>query len=266
MLSRLLDAPLPRRTGRSLSRPSRQPGAFRAGGRLARAARRITEAHLDARSHEKIAPDLRTRRLVYGLSRIFSDLCEVHGIRPRVSGPVPRGPVILVANHVSYIDALVLAGIVPAMPISKVEVGSWPLIGGVARRYGVTFVDRGNATSGAKALLRARTALESGLSVLNFPEGTTTRGESVLPFKRGVFGLAQRMEVPIVPVALRLDDPDMCWVGDDPFLPHYMGALRRDQVGVGVRFGCPMTVGRYRSAEDLAEEARAMTEHLLCDA
>lgn len=264
MLTRLVTLPRPGRRPVGGSRSESEP--VRVGRRLARTARRITEAHWDARTHELVAPDQRPRRLIYGLSRIFADLCEVHGIRPRVSGPVPHGPVILVSNHVGYIDALILAGIVPAMPISKTEFDSWPLIGRVARRYGVTFVDHGDTVSGARALLRARAALDCGLSVLNFPEGTTSTGESVLPFHRGIFGLARRMEVPVVPVALRLDDPDLCWVGDDRFLPHYLGALRRSEIGLHIRFGCPMTVGRYRSAEDLADEAQAMTEHLLRDA
>lgn len=264
MLTRLLGAALPQGGRLPVYRARPEGRNLRATRRLTRAARRIAMAHRDARAHEVAPTEQLPRRLVYGLSRLSADLSEIHGIRPRVSGPVPRGPVILVSNHVGYIDALILAGIVPALPISKIEVASWPLIGKVARRYGVTFVDRADPMSGARALLRARRALDLGLSVLNFPEGTTTRGESVLPFRRGVFGLARRMEVPVVPVALRLDDPDMSWVGDDPFVPHYLESLRRNEIGLQVTFGCPMTVRRYRSAEDLAHEARAVTEHLLC--
>jgi len=263
MLTRLLDTARPNWRRLPVGRARPEAEMFRASRRLARTVRRVAEARWDVRAHARALPEQRPRRLVYGLSRVFADLCVLHGIHPRVSGPAPRGPVVLVSNHVGYVDPLILAGIVPALPISKIEVGSWPLIGGVARRYGVAFVNRGNPLSGARALLRARQALESGLSVLNFPEGTTTRGESVLPFKRGIFGLARRLDVPVVPVALRLDDPDMSWVGDDLFLPHYLGSLRREEIGLQVRFGFPMTVSRYRSTEDLAQEAHAMTEHLL---
>lgn len=263
MLTRFLETTLPSGRKAPVGHAHPEPAQLRAGRRLARIARRIAEAHRDARVHEQAPAELQPRRLAYGLSRVFADLCEIQAIRPRVSGSVPQSPVILVANHVGYIDPVILAGILPAMPISKVEVGSWPVLGRVARRYGVAFVERGDPMSGARALLRARRALDLGLSVLNFPEGTTTRGDTVLPFKRGIFGLARRLHVPVVPVALQLDDPDMSWVGDDPFLPHYLKSLAREEIGLQVRFGCPMSAERYRSADDLAVEAHAMTEHLL---
>jgi lyso-ornithine lipid O-acyltransferase len=164
---------------------------------------------------------------------------------------------------VSYLDALVLVGLVPAVPIAKLEVSRWPLVGGVARRHGVLFVDRADAASGATALRRARRALASGLSVLNFPEGTTSSGEQVLPFRRGIFGLARVASVPVVPVALRFDDPELAWHGDALFLPHYLGLLRRRDATLRVRFGGPLTPERYGSAADLAGEARAAVEHLL---
>lgn len=209
------------------------------------------------------APRGPERSRIYALSRLFADLCAAHDWDVRVRGPVPAGPVLLVANHVSYLDALVLAGLVPAVPISKVEVSRWPVIGGVARRHGVLFVDRSDAASGARILRRARSALASGLSVLNFPEGTTSSGEQVLPFRRGIFGLARIASVPVVPVALRFDDPELAWHGDALFLPHYLGLLRRRATTVHVRFGGALTPERYGSAADLASEARASVEHLL---
>jgi 1-acyl-sn-glycerol-3-phosphate acyltransferase len=180
-----------------------------------------------------------------------------------VTGPIPAGPVVLVANHVSYLDPVVLVGLVPAVPISKREISHWPLIGGVARRHGVLFVDRSDAGSGARALRGARRALASGISVLNFPEGTTSGGEQVLPFRRGIFGLARHARVPVVPVSLRFDDPDLAWHGDALFLPHYAKLLARRDVTVRVRFGGPLTPERYGSAADLADEARAAVEHML---
>jgi hypothetical protein len=76
---------------------------------------------------------------------------------------------------------------------------------------GVVFVARGDAHSGARALRSAEAALAGGLPVLNFPEGTTTSGRSVLPFRSGVFGLARRTAAPVVPIALAYDPP--CWRG-----------------------------------------------------
>ena len=55
-----------------------------------------------------------------------------------------------------------------------------------------------------------------------FPEGTTSAGDCVLPFKRGIFGVARRLGVPVVPVALRYDSPSDCWIGSENFLSHYV--------------------------------------------
>jgi len=226
-----------------------------------RAIRRAkTRARLAARQ------GLPLRAHAFALSRMFSEVCASHGLAIVVSGPVPCGPVVLAANHVGYLDPLVLGGIVPCLPIAKREVASWPLIGGVARRHGVLFVRRGDARSGARALLAARRALARGVSVLNFPEGTTTAGTSVLRFRRGIFGLAMRARVTVVPVAISYDDQDLAWVGDAIFLPHYLRTLRRERIVVRVRFGCAMTPSRYGGADALAEEAQVVVEHLLSGA
>jgi 1-acyl-sn-glycerol-3-phosphate acyltransferase len=179
-----------------------------------------------------------------------------------VSGPVPAGPVVLVANHVSWLDPLALARLLPCVPFAKREVSTWPIIGAIGRQHGVVFVDRRDAWSGALGLRSALRALAAGVSVLNFPEGTTTTGESMLPFRRGVFGLARLARVPVVPAALGCDDPDLTWTGSDLFLPHYLRTIARRESVIRVRFGWPMTPERYGSAEDLAREARAAVQHL----
>lgn len=259
------------RIGAALPRPGsvgwpRVPVPWSAGAVAARRALRslvLVRAATRGRTTREAADPAPERAAVYALSRLFADLCNVHGWRVRASGPIPAGPVVLVANHVSYLDPVVLVGLVPALPVSKREVARWPLIGGVARRHGVLFVDRADPASGARVLRSARRALAGGLSVLNFPEGTTSDGESVLPFRRGIFGLARHARVPVVPVALRFDDPDLAWCGDALFLPHYGRLLARDGATIRVRFGGPLTPERYGGAADLADEARAAVEHML---
>lgn len=188
-------------------------------------------------------------------------LCDRHGIRVRVSGPVPRGPAILVANHLGYLDPLVLAGLVPCAPIAKREASGWPLIGRALGGLGVIFVERGRAESGARALRQARRVLAAGVSVLVFPEGTTTVGDRVLPFHRGAFGLARRLGVSVVPVAIAMPDAGCCWVGDDDFLPHYLRFAARASVTVDVRFGAPLTVAEARAG---AEASRRVVDALRC--
>jgi 1-acyl-sn-glycerol-3-phosphate acyltransferase len=189
------------------------------------------------------------------LSRAFASLAGAHGLSIAVAGEPPRRPCVLVANHLSYLDPIALLALVPAHPICKGEVGRWPLIGQVARSRGVLLVDRASVWSGARVLRAAVAALRAGASVLNFPEGTTTRGDRVLPFRRGIFGAARLAGVPIVPVALTYADPDAPWVGDETFVPHYLRTAAKQRVEVGVSFGPPLWPGR-RSAVELAAEAR----------
>jgi 1-acyl-sn-glycerol-3-phosphate acyltransferase len=233
----------------------------RAAGRVRSAMRAIRRAK--ARSRAASLEGLPLRAQAFALSRMMTEVCASHGVVVVTSGPVPCGPVVLVANHVGYLDPLVLGGAVPCLPIAKHEVASWPLIGSAGRRHGVMFVRRGDAWSGARALLAARRALAGGVSVLNFHEGTTTAGASVLRFQRGIFGLAARTRVSVVPVAIAYDDEDLAWTGDALFLPHYLRTLRRERTVARLRFGCAMTPSRYGSAASLAEEAQAVVAHLL---
>lgn len=236
----------------------------RAGMRLAMLRRSVAIARRTLRGQAAgaDAPTL-VRRQAFGLTRLFAEICATSGVQIAVSGPIPQGPVVMVANHVGYLDAIVLASLVPCAPVAKREVAGWPWLGAVGRQHGVLFVERGDAWSGARALRRAGRVLASGISVLNFPEGTTTEGDAILPFRRGIFGVARHAGVPVVPVALGFDDPELAWTGGSLFLPHFLRTLARREIVARVRFGCAMTPARYGGADDLAREARAVVEHLL---
>jgi 1-acyl-sn-glycerol-3-phosphate acyltransferase len=197
------------------------------------------------------------------LRDVCADVCRLHGFEVRVEGALPRRPAILVANHVSYADAPVLAGLVPCTVIAKGEVRGWPVIGGGADALGVIFVRRGDALSGARALRQGMRALATGVSVLGFPEGTTSRGSDVLPFKRGLFGLAQLMGVPIVPVALCYGSSALAWTGDSWFLPHYLSTAMRPRSLVRVRLGAPISPLCARRPAELAAEVRSAIRSLL---
>lgn len=190
------------------------------------------------------------------LSWLAENLCALHGLRAQLRGTPPRAPCVLVANHLSYFDPVVLAAQTPLTAVAKLDVAAWPLIGDTCRRLGVTFVDREDGMSGAYALRKALRSLAQGVSVLVFPEGTTTHGDVVLPFRRGIFGAAQLAGVPVVPVALRYDRPGVAWVGDDAFLPHYVRAMAEPCTRVTVEYLSPLTVERGTSAEGMAEAAR----------
>jgi 1-acyl-sn-glycerol-3-phosphate acyltransferase len=234
-------------------------------GPIGRASRRFTRASmfvLDASVHVKtrlrpLDDCARTslRRQDY-LAFLAENMCAMHGLTVGHCGTPPRGPAILVANHVSYLDPIAIMSVVPSLAIAKHEVASWPVLGELARGLDLLLVDRADPHSGARALLRARTLLARGASILVFPEGTTTLGDDVLPFKRGMFGLARRLALPVVPVALDYLDEGMAWVGDASFLPHYFKTSSHPQVGVRLEFGEPMFAEPRERAEQFAARVR----------
>jgi 1-acyl-sn-glycerol-3-phosphate acyltransferase len=197
------------------------------------------------------------------LQRVCVDLCRVHGFDVRVEGVMPSRPAILVANHVSYVDAPVLGALAPCTVIAKGEVRRWPILGAGAAALGVTFVERGDAWSGARALRHALRALQAGVSVLGFPEGTTSSGEDVLPFRRGLFGLARLAGVPVIPIAIHYGSPDLRWFGDSWFLPHYLRTAMRPSSLVQVRIGRAIAPTTFHSAEDLSHRARSAVRSML---
>jgi 1-acyl-sn-glycerol-3-phosphate acyltransferase len=237
---------------------AKMPSAF--GAPLVRTSSRVARVGAFALERwsrlkfEANSASLRERALE--LSWLAENLCALHGLRAQLHGTLPRTPSVLVANHLSYFDPVVLAAHTPLTAVAKLDVAAWPLIGDSCRRLGVTFVDREDGMSGAYALRKALRALEQGVSVLVFPEGTTTYGDQVLPFKRGIFGAARRAGVPVVPIALAYDRPGVAWVGDDPFLPHYVRAMAEPCTRVRVEYLSPLTSERGQSAEGMAEAAR----------
>jgi lyso-ornithine lipid O-acyltransferase len=166
---------------------------------------------------------------------------------------------------VSWLDPLVVASLLPCVPISKLDLSGWPVIGSIARDLGVVFVSRGDALSGLRVLRRAEAALAHGLPVLNFPEGTTSTGESVLPFRKGLFGIARTARVPVVPIAIAYDPPELAWVGDDSFLPHWLQLAGARRARAFVRLGPPISLPAHARALDVARAAHAEVSRLLQD-
>jgi len=164
---------------------------------------------------------------------------------------------------VSHVDPLVIATLKPLLPIAKGEISTWPMIGRVARYLGIMFVRRDSAISGAGVLRRSLRALQQGVSVLNFPEGTTSLGREVLPFKRGIFGLAAITGTPIIPVALRFEPQGMAWVGEAYFIPHCLKAFARPRWTAYVSLGENLYGHPLIPAEELADASRLEIIRLL---
>lgn len=188
---------------------------------------------------------------------------QLHGVELEAGGAMPFGAALLASNHVSWLDPLVVASILPCVPVSKLDVGAWPVVGALARDLGVVFVSRGDPRSGVRALRAAEAALRRGLPVLNFPEGTTTDGLAVLPFRKGLFGVALAAGVAVVPVAIAYDPPELAWVGADRFVPHWLKLASKRRARARVRFGAPLSPADHSCAADLAAAAHRDVSTLL---
>jgi 1-acyl-sn-glycerol-3-phosphate acyltransferase len=150
---------------------------------------------------------------------------------------------LLVSNHCSYLDIVVLSAVLPCVFVSKAEVERWPIFGPYARWSGSVFVRRHDRSDAARANVGIGDALREGVPVVLFPEGTTTDGSHILRFHSTMLQPAIDAGAPITPCAIRyeLDDGDpareACWWGDMKLLPHLWNLLGKKTVRARVSFG-----------------------------
>lgn len=211
----------------------------------------------------RMAPPRNMREAAHRLAGALGAVGRAHDLTVTTRGTIPRGTALIVANHVSYLDPLAIVPVCPSLPIAKGEVASWPVIGPIGAALGVTFVARDNPMARARVLHRVHNLLAQGVPVLNFPEGTTTPGDRVLPFYRATFGIAQRLGVPVVPVAVKYKDPATAWCNAATFLPHYVRTAGQNRVEVELTFGAPMSPRSGELPEDMAARARNIITRLL---
>ncbi|MEV4277101.1 lysophospholipid acyltransferase family protein [Actinoplanes xinjiangensis] len=142
-------------------------------------------------------------------------ILAVLGVRLVWRGPAPRPGSLLVANHVSWLDVLALATVLPARMVAKHDVRAWPGIGGAAVRAGTIFIDRTRPSALPGTVAEVAGALRAGHSVVLFPEGTTYCGPERGPFRSALFQSAIDAGAPVVPVSIGYDSTEAAFVGDD---------------------------------------------------
>lgn len=178
------------------------------------------------------------------------------GVRVEVEGRPPSGPVLLVANHLSYIDVIALAAGFDAAFIAKSEVAGWPLLGILSRQMGTIFIDRRRRRDILRVNALVERYLREGRSVILFPEGTTTGGEGVLPFKSSLLEPAARLgqSVRFATLGYRTHplDPQpsesVCWWREMEFAPHLFRMFALRGIVAEVRFGETGIVAADRKA------------------
>ena len=166
--------------------------------------------------------------------RVFGVQIEAHGTAPEAG--------LLVGNHLSYLDILVLSALVPAVFVSKIEIRNWPVFGWFGRMAGTLFVERARRSDVARTGAEIRAVLAGGHVVVLFPEGTSWNGRELLPFKSSLLEPIVGCSHPltIAGIGYTLADGsvenDVCYWGNMTFFPHLVRLMSRKQVRVRVRF------------------------------
>lgn len=132
--------------------------------------------------------------------------CDIVGLQIVVKGEPVMGPVLMVANHVSWLDILLLASVANPRFLSKAEIRKWPLIGWAGQQIDTLFIQRGQRSASEAASNGIALGLTQGNRVLIFPEGTTTEGKAVGRLHARLFGAAISTNSPVQPIVIHYTD------------------------------------------------------------
>lgn len=206
-------------------------------------------------------------------------LCRILGVRIVVHGRRHRrSAVLFIANHSSWLDIPVMSAVIPGSFVAKSEIQGWPIFGFLAKLQRTVFVERERRSRTAESRDELVQRLEGGDNLILFPEGTSSDGNRVLPFKSALFGAAE-IEVPrrdgsrgpvvVQPVTVsytKLQGMPMgrdyrsffTWYGDMELAPHLMHALGFGPITAEIEFHAPLTVAEAGSRKALARHCETV--------
>jgi 1-acyl-sn-glycerol-3-phosphate acyltransferase len=206
-------------------------------------------------------------------------VCRILGITLKIDGAVARDvPVLLVCNHTSWLDIPVLSALAPVSFVAKLEVGGWPFVSALAWLQRSVLVDRTRRQAAGEAASDIMGRLKRGDTIVLFPEGTSSDGNRVLPFKTSLFGavfgqgghsdaqvIVQTVAVVYthihgVPVT-RADRPRLGWYGDMEMTSHAWGVLKSGPVTATIMVGPPVSLEDFRHRKELALQSERAIRH-----
>ena len=207
-------------------------------------------------------------------------LTRLFGIRVTVIGkPIQDRGVLMVANHTSYFDILVLSASACVSFVAKKEVNDWPFFGMMSRLQELVFIDRDKRSQAMASRDVIRDRLKEGDALVLFPEGTSADGNRVLPFKSALMGAVEAeigvdeegrvRHVPVQPVSVAyvgMNGMPMgrelralyAWYGDMELIPHLWEALKAGPLNVTVEFHPPLTVDDAGGRKEIAALAETI--------
>lgn len=203
---------------------------------------------------------LHNRRLV--MRRWCAGVCRALAVQVEVRGAPPREACLLVCNHLGYLDIPVLGAHAQTIFVSKSEVADWPVIGGLATLGGTIYVERARIRKLPTVNEQIRAAILRGDGVVVFPEGTSSPGDEVLPFRASLLAPAEELGLAVRAAGLRYathpDDPpareSVAWWGNAEFAPHVLGLMRLREIRAVLSFAQEPV--RAEDRKELAQSLR----------
>jgi 1-acyl-sn-glycerol-3-phosphate acyltransferase len=182
--------------------------------------------------------------------------------------PIDAGPVLLTANHISWLDIVVMMAARPCRFVAKSELQGWPVVGMLARATGTLFIARASSRDALRVVHHMAEQLRSGEVLAVFPEGTTSNGLQLLPFHANLFQAAISANAQVQPVALQFEDAAAghtslapCYVDEDTLLDSVWRTLKAPPLCVRVSFGAPQHA-QDRDRRTWAADIRAEVDSL----
>ena len=182
-------------------------------------------------------------------------ILKVLDIGSQVEGQPPTCGLV-VSNHLSYLDIIIISATMPCFFVAKTEIDGWPFFGRAARSGGTIFLDRSSLASAMTVAEQMTERLQLPIPILLFPEGTSTDGAQVLRFHSRLIDPATRAGSPITPAAVRyvidgdVEERELCWYGDEEFITHLWKVLGVTGFSAQLRFGEPRVYPHRRVAAD----------------
>jgi 1-acyl-sn-glycerol-3-phosphate acyltransferase len=205
--------------------------------------------------------------------------CWLFNLRCHVRGEISTArPTLFLSNHISYLDVLVLSKYVPAYFIAKSEVSNWPVLGWLAKEQNTLFFERNKKKVRGQITVMSDHFNREGNLIL-FPEGTSTEGEHIQPFKSSLLQSVElsEKEVMIQPITLaytKYNNQPMCrqrrdqyaWYAAMPFASHFFNALGLAKADVEIIFHKPVTLNEFENRKACAADCQQRVATGLHDA
>ncbi|MFA5265858.1 MAG: lysophospholipid acyltransferase family protein [Opitutaceae bacterium] len=203
----------------------------------------------------------------FWLHRITCSIMKILGAKSVQKGLPPKGTLI-VANHISYLDIIVISASMPVVFVAKSEVRGWPIFGWFAQLAGTRFIDRKHRGDVVRIADGILPALEAGVSVVLFLEGTSSDGGKVLPFKASLLEPAARGGLAVTPAAIGYKAPpghraatEICWWGDMTLAPHLVNLFSLEHIDASLAWGETFSATEDRKALALELHAQVSALH-----